>query len=164
MWLRKYSYGFRLTLWNCRLSVYLGPTNRLGEAESKTNDLFVLGRDAFPSSEGIPVLWPPCQRHVCAFPFDLNEMFLFHGLCQQILCAPLVVDCHQPHLLHALSCKTDAVLGTFLLSLQSHCPHSLTCSTAGRLIFGDDINSLSCSLVISWIWSMWRHPSSWVLS
>lgn len=33
------------------LLVYLGFTNRLEDAKSKINDLFVLGKGTFPSSE-----------------------------------------------------------------------------------------------------------------
>lgn len=40
-----------LNLKICMLVVYLGLTNRLDEAKSTINDLFVLGKDIFPSSE-----------------------------------------------------------------------------------------------------------------
>lgn len=62
------------------LVVYLSLTNRLEEAKSKIND---------QRMNPCPLTSVPkacLHSSVC----DLNEMFLFYGLCQKILCASLV--------------------------------------------------------------------------
>lgn len=75
------------------LVVYLGFINRLEEAKSKINDLFILGKDTFPSSE-CPLTSLP-KACLCLSVCDLNEIFLFYGSCQKVLCASLVLNHHQ---------------------------------------------------------------------
>lgn len=86
-------------------------------------------------------------RSVCC----LNDIFLFHRLCRKILCASL--KHYQPD----VEWRGRCCPGYLPLSVQGHCPHPPPCSTASRLTLGDYTYSLSCLLVLSWIWPMGRH-------
>lgn len=132
---------------------HLGPTNGLGEAKSKlVTFLFWEKIHSLAVNESLFLTSLP-KACLCRSVCRLNDMFLFHRLCRKILCASL--KHYQPD----VEWRGRCCPGYLPLSVQGHCPHPPPCSTASRLTLADYTYSLSCFLVLSWIWPMGRHPS-----